>query len=59
MKQCHNKKEDKSTETLWSICEPELMCGECRQMFDKADVKNYVQHLDKHRASPSFGKQLN
>lgn len=47
---------DKNTTTLFSVCETDFVCGECKQFFRHDQKVEYQAHLDAHLQAADFGK---
>lgn len=58
VRDCHQGINDKSNNTLWSICSNNLMCSECHKVYKNENVKEYMEHIEEHRKSEKFGRFL-
>lgn len=44
----HERKVNASENTLWSINDGGLVCGECRTIYSHSEYTDYQNHLDTH-----------
>lgn len=44
----HPFSQNKSTTTIFSVCDNKFVCGDCGQIFENEARYNYNQHIDEH-----------